>query len=244
MLSVPHWISCCFRLIEQFESASQNATRKQQPKPRGPKEKPKRQDSSPEDSEDDEEDEEADEDDTSLRKRTLKRKKKDKTKPSFLVQTSSGRTPKATTRYVAEGAADGHQPKKVAKADETAAAKRARLTGKHSVENRVAVTPQNKVGVTIKKSPQSDLSFESTILGLEEELKGLPAKRLTSKEVKKTRRKKKIVKEEEEEMPPKLEPNYPDLKVPGSLVHTVVFGLGGPYIYFFTDTVLINLQLC
>ena len=239
MLSVPHWISCCFRLIEQFESASQNATRKQQPKPRVPKEKPKRRDSSPEDSEDDEEDEEADEDDTSLRKRTLKRKKKDKTKPSFLVQTSSGRTPKATTRYVAEGAADGHQPKKVAKADETAAAKRARLTGKHSVENRVAVTPQNKVGVTIKKSPQSDLSFESTILGLEEELKRLPAKRLTSKEVKKTRRKKKIVKEEEEEMPPKLEPNYPDLKVPGGLIHSF-----WPFIYFFTDTVLTNLQLC
>jgi hypothetical protein len=72
--------------------------------------------------------------------------------------------------------------------------------------------------MTIKKvgSGESDSSFESTILGLEEELKRLPGA---------PNRKKRGVKAEEGEgeeemMPPKLEPNYPDLKVPvhGSLL--------------------------
>jgi hypothetical protein len=66
--------------------------------------------------------------------------------------------------------------------------------------------------MTIKKvgSGESDSSFESTILGLEEDLKRLPGA---------ANRKKRVKEEEEGEMegeemmPPKLEPNYPDLKV-------------------------------
>jgi hypothetical protein len=220
-------------LIQQFEQKSaSNAhnSSKKLPKSRVTKEKAKRRDSSPDDSEEDDEEagDDAANDDSSSRRperRLLKRKKKDKTKPSFLIQTSSGRTPKATTRYVADGGAapgDGieHKQKKATRAEEAAAAavaaKRTKLAGKQGGEEDVAVTPQNnKIGVTIKKSPESDSSFESTILGLEEELKRLPAKRPV-KEVRRRRRRKKTAakeEEEEEEMPPKLEPNYPDLKV-------------------------------
>jgi hypothetical protein len=88
-------------------------------------------------------------------------------------------------------------------AGESAVAKRVKLTNKAS-------DGSTKICMTIKKvgSGESDSSFESTILGLEEDLKRLPGA---------TNRKKRVKAEEEEgeeEMPPKLEPNYPDLKVP------------------------------
>ena len=71
----------------------------------------------------------------------LKRKKQSK-QPAFLTQTSSGRTPKAPSRYVAAVNESAKRPKE---------------EGKKLIK---------KIGVTIKKSSDSDSSFESTILGL------------------------------------------------------------------------------
>ena len=227
------------RLIEQFERKSEAAAKKAALKPRIViKEKTKPRDSSPEDSEGGAEVDE-DESSSSLPRRPERHPVKDekkagqKKKPSFLLQTSSGRTPKATTRYVAEGGPDGHthHSKRVARpADEqpVAAAKRAKLMTKIGGEGEpdtplvAATAVPNKIGVTIRKSAnssESDTSFESSILGLEEELLKLPPPEKLSKKGTKKRQKKtrvaattKRTKEDVEEMPPKLEPNYPDLK--------------------------------
>jgi hypothetical protein len=173
----------------------------------------KRRESWQEDSEQDEDD---GKDELTLRRgerKTTQSQKKDKNKPSFLLQTSSGRTPKATARYVAEGggAATNESPPLQATANkrpagESAAAKRAKLTNKAS-------DGSTKICMTIKKvgSGESDSSFESTILGLEEELKRLPGAANRKKRVK--AEEEEGEREGEEEMPPKLEPNYPDLKV-------------------------------
>jgi hypothetical protein len=217
------------RLIEQYErktAPSSHSGAKKLLKPRVTKDNKtttvKRRESWQEDSDDDENDEK---DELNLRRgerKTTQSQKKDKTKPSFLLQTSSGRTPKATARYVAEGGGaatnEGPQPHATANkrpASETATPKRVKLANKAS-------DVSTKICMTIKKvgSGESDSSFESTILGLEEELKRLPgAARGTPN------RKKRVKAEEEgeeegemeEEMPPKLEPNYPDLKVHCSL---------------------------
>lgn len=239
------------RLIEQFEKKSEptgpGGSKKFQ-KPRVPKERTKRSDSSSHEDSDEVDEDDVDENSAAAaaapsrpdreRRRSLKRKKMDKTNlpPAFLVQTSSGRTPKATARYVAEsgggGGPDGQTNKRAARPDETAAAaaKRTKLSSSKPagivVSDRASMLnntpPSNKIGVTIKKSAhsESDSSFESTILGLEEELKSLPKVQQNKKGVRKKTTKKKIaelnLEKAEEEMPPKLEPNYPDLKVNGS----------------------------
>ncbi len=93
-------------------------------------------------------------------------------------------------------------------ASESAAAKRAKLANKAS-------DGSTKICMTIKKvgSRESDSSFESTILGLEEELKRLPGAPNRKKRVKAEEGDGEMEGDGEEEMPPKLEPNYPDLKV-------------------------------
>jgi hypothetical protein len=177
----------------------------------------KRRESWQEDSDEDDENDEKDE--PNLRRgerKTTQSQRKDKTKPSFLLQTSSGRTPKATARYVAEGggAATNESPPPQATANkrpagESAAAKRAKLANKAS-------DGSTKICMTIKKvgSGESDSSFESTILGLEEELKRFPgAARGAANRKKRAKAEAEGEEEGEEMMPPKLEPNYPDLKV-------------------------------
>ena len=86
-------------------------------------------------------DEEEEEEEEENSRKHLKRKKQSK-QPAFLTQTSSGRTPKATSRYVAAVNESAKRPKE---------------EGKKLIK---------KIGVTIKKSSDSDSSFESTILGL------------------------------------------------------------------------------
>ena len=98
-----------------------------------PKEKPKRERREVTSSDEEEEEENS--------RKHLKRKKQSK-QPAFLTQTSSGRTPKATSRYVAAVNESAKRPKE---------------EGKKLIK---------KIGVTIKKSSDSDSSFESTILGL------------------------------------------------------------------------------
>jgi len=113
------------RLIKVFEdSEAELPSAKRGPKPKSLKEKEakrkekevKKDESGSEDegedsetssSDDDEDDEEGTREKKERRKserRKRKRKEKKSKKPSFLLQTSSGRTPKATSRYVAEGA--------------------------------------------------------------------------------------------------------------------------------------------
>jgi len=228
-------IQIFIRLIKQFERKSVSTVltgTKKVLKPHPAKEKTttKRRESWHEDSEgedDHQEDDDNKEEETVVVRRaerkTTTSQKKDLKKPSFLVQTSSGRTPKATARYVAEGGsatADSSQQQASAKrpAGEPAAPKRVKLTGKAN-----DVSTNAKICLTIKKvngghgSGESDSSFESTILGLEEDLKRLPA----SKGAKRKRVMKLKAKEEQEEMPPKLEPNYPDLKVRNTRYVTV-----------------------
>ena len=86
-------------------------------------------------------DEEEEEEEGENSRKHLKRKKQSK-QPAFLTQTSSGRTPKATSRYVAAVNESAKRPKEEGK------------------------KLNKKIGVTIKKSSDSDSSFESTILGL------------------------------------------------------------------------------
>ena len=86
-------------------------------------------------------DEEEEEEEEENSRKHLKRNKQSK-QPAFLTQTSSGRTPKATSRYVAAVNESAKRPKE---------------EGKKLIK---------KIGVTIKKSSDSDSSFESTILGL------------------------------------------------------------------------------
>jgi hypothetical protein len=113
-------------------------------------------------------------------RRKLKRKRKDKSKaPSFLLQTSSGRTPKATSRYVAEAA---EPPTKKTKETES---KQKTKPGKNECK--------------FKSNGNLDLSFETSALGLEEDLKKLPG-----------------ADQKEYQEPPVLVPMYPDLKNGGS----------------------------
>lgn len=133
------------RLIEQFEekkSTNTNTTSTPLPDKSANKTKHKRE---RRDSSSDFEEENSD-------RKHLKRKSK--TKPPALLKTSSGRTPRATLRYVSEVPAESCR--KTVKEDEK--------------------KTETKIGVTIRKSTDSDSSFESSILGLEEDLKKLPQK--------------------------------------------------------------------
>jgi len=173
------------------------------------------------------------EDDDREKRRNLKRTKK---LPGYLMQTSSGRTPKATTRYVAEstesaGRRSSAKEETTTEASSTTSSsttrKSASQTSKKSAENKTTPkhsTPklksESKVGVTIKKSPHSDSSFESTILGLEEDLKKLEERKKEKTETVKATKSKpagnktKPTKEWlDSSGPPKLEPNYPSNRV-------------------------------
>eukprot|EP00092_Neocalanus_flemingeri_P005551 GFUD01005982.1.p1 GENE.GFUD01005982.1~~GFUD01005982.1.p1 ORF type:complete len:352 (+),score=112.81 GFUD01005982.1:99-1058(+) len=179
------------RLIEIFKEKPEGEaiSNKRGPKPKILKEKQRKEtkkDSSSTDessSSDDDDDKEKDNESIKERRserRKFKRKRKDKSKkPSFLLQTSSGRTPKATSRYVAEGS---EPPSK--KTKETESNKKTKPTKN-----------ENK----IESNGNLDISFETSALGLEEDLKKLPG-----------------TNQIEYLEPPVLEPIYPDLKNGGS----------------------------
>lgn len=177
------------RLIEIFKDKPEGDifSNKRGPKPKIVKERQRKEtkkDSSSTD-ESSSEDDEKEKDNENIKerrseRRKLKRKRKDKSKgPSFLLQTSSGRTPKATSRYVAEAS---EPPAK--KAKETESKQKTKL-----------VKNDNK----LESNGDLELSFETSAIGLEEDLKRIPG-----------------TNQIEYLEPPVLEPIYPDLKNGGS----------------------------
>jgi len=175
------------RLIEIFKDKPEGEliSSKRGPKPKILKEKPRKDikkegSSGNESSTDEEEQDNENIKERRSERRKMKRKRKDKSKaPSFLLQTSSGRTPKATSRYVAEAS---EPPTKKLKENE------------QSKQKTKPVKSEK-----IKSNGNMDLSFESSALGLEEDLKKLPG-----------------VDQLDYLEPPVLEPIYPDLKTGGS----------------------------
>jgi len=178
------------RLIEIFKEKPEGdvISQKRGPKPKILKEKQRKETKRVGSSTDESstEDEEKEKDNEHIKERRserkkFKRKRKDKNKhPSFLIQTSSGRTPKATSRYVAEGS---EPPSK--KTKEMESTKKPKL---HKIENKIESNGTNM-----------NLSFETSALGLEEDLKKLPGNNQI-----------------DYLEPPVLKPFYPDLKNGGS----------------------------
>jgi len=175
------------RLIEIFKDKPEGEliSSKRGPKPKILKEKPRQDIKKDSSSGNEPSTDEEDQDNENIKerrseRRKIKRKRKDKSKaPSFLLQTSSGRTPKATSRYVAEAS---EPPTKKLKENE------------QSKQKTKPVKAEK-----IKLNGNMDLSFESSALGLEEDLKKLPG-----------------VDQLDYLEPPVLEPIYPDLKAGGS----------------------------
>lgn len=177
------------RLIEIFKDKPEGEifSNKRGPKPKINKEKQrketKKDNSSTDESSSEDDEKEKDNENMKERRserRKLKRKRKDKSKgPSFLLQTSSGRTPKATSRYVAEAS---EPPAKKAKEAE-------------SKQKTKPVKNDNK----LESNGNLELSFETSAIGLEEDLKRIPG-----------------TNQMEYLEPPVLEPIYPDLKNGGS----------------------------
>merc|ERR1711892_260787 len=177
------------RLIEIFKEKPEGDTisNKRGPKPKILKEKQRKETKKDSSSTDElsSEDDEKEKDNENIKerrseRRKFKRKRKEKSKaPSFLLQTSSGRTPKATSRYVAEGS---EPPSKKTKETE-------------SKQKTKPVKNENK----LESKGSLDLSFETSALGLEEDLKRIPG-----------------TNQIEYLEPPVLEPIYPDLKNGGS----------------------------
>ena len=174
------------RLIEIFKDKPEGdiITSKRGPKPKILKEKTRKDIKKDSSSGNESSTEEEGKDNENIKerrseRRKMKRKRKDKSKaPSFLLQTSSGRTPKATSRYVAEAS---EPPTKKLK------------------ENECKQKTKPVKNERIKSNENMDLSFESSALGLEEDLKKLPG-----------------VDQLDYLEPPVLEPIYPDLKTGGS----------------------------
>jgi len=178
------------RLIDLFKAKSDGVgtdtiSNKRGPKPKSIKDKQRKEvrkdsSSSDESCSSDEEDENKTERRTSERSK-IKRKRKDKSKmPSFLSQTSSGRTPKATARYVAESSEP--PPKKTQKDTETA-------------QKKPKIPKPDKTEPTsLKSTAIEDSLFENSILNLEKDLQKLPKDQEVLEYLE----------------PPKLEPNYPD----------------------------------
>jgi len=186
------------RLIQQFEKKPEGPdpyAHKRGPKPKSWKIKQKKEakkdnTATTDDSSGEEEDQSNDKKENERDKEKKKEKEKKK-QPTFLQPTSSGRTPKVTSRYVAEGGTSGEPPSK--KMKEQDGAKKVKINKDIS-----------KTGTILKKSPKSETTYESTMTdsifenslkGLEDDLKNLPKKQLA-----------------DNLEPPKLEPNYPDLK--------------------------------
>merc|ERR1711872_431845 len=101
--------------------------------------------------------------------------------PTFLTQTSSGRRPKATTRYAPDVPSETTVAAVKRPAPISAVAKDDNINAaaRKTTKSKTCVAGESKIGVTIKKSSvDSASSFESTILGLEEDLKTLEQKEL------------------------------------------------------------------
>jgi len=178
------------RLIEIFEAKQESnetsgSKRGPKPKEKQRKEKETKKDTSSESdssSTDDETKEGSNERRQSERsKLTRKRKKKSKT-PTFLLQTSSGRTPKATSRYVAENLESNA---KKLKDSETVTSKK--------IKKVVIIESSNRKSSC---SLEEDI-FETTVLELEEDLRRIPTTHNGEPQT------------NEDLEPPKLEPNYP-----------------------------------
>lgn len=175
------------RLIEIFKDKPEGdvIASRRGPKPKILKEKPRKETKKDSSTGDESSTDEEGKNNENIKERRserkkLKRKRKDKSKaPSFLLQTSSGRTPKATSRYVAEAS---EPPSKKTKENESKQKTK-------PVKNDSKLTPNGNF----------DLSFETSALGLEEDLKKLPG-----------------IDQIEYLEPPVLEPIYPNLKNGGS----------------------------
>lgn len=168
------------RLIQIFKEKPVSV--KRGPKPKSEKPKKDSEGSDDDESSDDNEDEENTEKPLERRsRRKRKKKKKDKT-PAFLIQTASGRKPKATLRYVA----DNSEP-----------------PNKKTKETDACI----KVPTKEKKIPlkQDHDNFTNTIKSVTKK----PAFKVDKKDLKKVPE---LNLSDENLTPPVLEPIYPDIK--------------------------------
>lgn len=199
------------RLIKVFEESEVEPAPKRGPKPKPSKEKEGRRkekevkkeeaqsseeesESSSSSEEDDEEEGEGEKKERRKSERSKRKRKKEKSKkPSFLLPTSSGRTPKATSRYVAEGSEPPSKKSKeqsdsststtiVQKTNQPAANLKSTITQSKSTIKPEQQKPAEglKNGKRTKSHeetedlPVLDSSFEASAKGLEETLMQLP----------------------------------------------------------------------
>jgi len=174
------------RLIQIFKEKPESNGLKRGPKPKERQKQIQESGSSGSDVSSDDEDEENREK-PFLRKSKRKKRKKKKNKdeaPAFLIQTASGRTPKATLRYVAENT---EPPAK--KTKETCGIKKVTLKNNQETEK-----PDNER--TSKKMIDTDDHKQTKFKIEKQDLKKVPEFNLSDENL----------------TPPVLEPVYPDVK--------------------------------